>query len=393
MLLMIFALLIISLSRAVELEELIKHALENSQTLKTYKHMKRSAEYREVYLKSLPNPSISVGFNNIPINRPYPSKYEPMSSFSIGISQMYMLPVKRERESFTARMEGEVFKLQEELARRELIRDIKLKYLEWVYAKKKEDLLRNILSEIRSIEKLTEENYKLGKASLSDLLSLKAEALRVEREIKNLMEERRLIKTEIDSLVGKNIELRGEEPKIEEIDLKEIDEDKSPYLRVVWAEVERLKAEVERRKVEYLPDLELMAEYMIRPGLDNMFSLRASVSLPLRRSRRENLMVLEKLEDLKAKEQELEKVRLQVKRDINSLRIEEERIRELQSLTEELRREKERELKALQVSYSFGKADFRDILRLYRELWELRMNLLELELYKKSLYIRAEVYR
>lgn len=197
------------------------------------------------------------------------------------------------------------------------------------------------------------------------------------------MEERRLIKAEIDSLVGKSMELKGEEPTIEEIDLKEIDEDKSPYLRVVWAEVERLKAELERRKVEYLPDLELMAEYMIRPGLDNMFSLRASVSLPLRRSRRENLMVLEKLEDLKAKEQELEKVRLQVKRDINSLRIEEERIRELQSLTEELKREKERELKALQVSYSFGKADFRDILRLYRELWELRMNLLELELSKK----------
>ncbi len=393
MLLMIFTLLIISLSRAGELEELIKHALEDSPTLKTYKHMKRSSEYREVYSKSLPNPSISVGFNNIPINRPYPSKYEPMSSFSIGISQMYVLPVKREREAFTVRMEGEVFKLQEELARRELIRDIKLKYLEWLYAKKKEDLLRNILSEIRSIEKLTEENYKLGKASLSDLLSLKAEALRVEREIKNLMEERRIIKAEIDSLVGKSMELKGEEPTIEEIDLKEIEEDKSPYLRVIWAEVERLKAEVERRKVEYLPDLELMAEYMIRPGLDNMFNLRASVSLPLRRSQRENLMVLEKLEDLKAKEQELEKVRLQVKRDINSLRIEEERIRELQSLTEELKREKEREIKALQVSYSFGKADFRDILRLYRELWELRMNLLELELSKKSLYIRAEVYR
>ena len=94
MLLMIFTLLIISLSRAGELEELIKHALEDSPILKTYKHMKRSSEYREVYSKSLPNPSISVGFNNIPINRPYPSKYEPMSSFSIGISQMYILPVK-----------------------------------------------------------------------------------------------------------------------------------------------------------------------------------------------------------------------------------------------------------------------------------------------------------
>ncbi len=392
MLLMILILFILSSSEAGELEGLIDYALKNSPLLKSYTHMKKSKEYRERYLKSLPNPSFSVAFNNLPLNRPYPSKYEPMSSFSLGVSQMYVPAVKREREALVARAETELLGLQEEVVKRELIRDIKLRYLEWLYTHRKEELLRRILGEIRFLEKLTEEDYRLGKANLSDLLSLKAEALRVERDMKNLLEERRLLKLDLDSLVGKSFELRGEEPSIREVSLEGLDEEKTPYLRVVLGEIERLRAEIEKQKVAYLPDVDLMAEYMIRPGLDNMFSLRASISLPVRRSKREELMVLERLEELRAKEQELERRRLELRRDISALKVQEERIKELQNLTRKFIEEKERELKALELAYSFGKADFRDMLRLYRELWELRMNLLELDLSLKSLYIRAEVY-
>ncbi|MFN0237709.1 TolC family protein [Hydrogenobacter sp. Uz 6-8] len=389
---MILILFIFSFSGAGELEVLIKYALDNSPALKTYQHMKKSAEYRERYSKSLPNPSAYLGLNNLPLNRPYPSKYESMSSLSVGFSQMYVLPTKREREALTARVEGEIFRLQEEVAKRELIREIKLRYLEWLYTYKREELYRNILSEIRSLEKLTEENYRLGRANLSELLSLKAEALKVERDMRNLLEDRRILKVELDSLVGKSFELRGEEPAIQEVDLEALNAEKSPYLKVVSEEIEKLKAEVERRRVEYLPDAEFMAEYMIRPGLENMFSLRVSVSLPLRRSVREELMVLEKLEELRAKELERERLRLQLRKEIQALKVEEVRVEGLRNLTQRLVEEKENELKALQIAYTFGKADFRDILRLYRELWELRMNLLELELERKRIKVRAEVY-
>lgn len=389
---MILILFIFSFSDAGELEVLIKYALDNSPTLKTYQHMKKSAEYRERYSRSLPNPFLSAGLNNLPLNRPYPSKYEPMSSFSLGFNQMYVLPLKREREALVSRAEAELLNLQEEVARKELIRDIKLRYLEWLYTHRREELLKSVLSEIESLERLTEENYRLGRASLSDLLSLKAEALRVEREIRSLVEERRLLKLELDSLVGKSFELRGEEPVGEEIDLSQISVERSSYARVLLGEIGKLRAEVERRRVEYLPDVELMAEYMIRPGHENMLSLRASISLPVRKSAREELMVLEKLEELRARELELERIKIQLRREIESLKVERERAQALKSLTESLIREREGEIKALQLAYSFGKADLRDILRLYRELWELRTNLLELKLEEKRIKVRAEVY-
>jgi outer membrane protein TolC len=305
---------------------------------------------------------------------------------------MYVLPVKREREAKVVRSEISLLEAQENQARKELIRDIKLAYIDWYYTMKSIELYAKAKEELLALEKLTEANYKLGRANLSDLLSLKAELIRFDREIKDREAKVRLLKEELDYLVGDSFKLKGEEPKVEKIDIKALSEEAFPSLRVLEKEREKLKKEVERRQVEYLPDFELMAEYMIRPELDNMFSLRLSFGLPIRKSKREDLMVLEKLEEVKAKEREFENLRLLVRKEINSLRVEEERLKTLKELTERLIREKEAELKALELAYRYTKADFRDLLRLYRELWELRTNLLELEGELKKVYIRAEVF-
>lgn len=392
MLCVFFLLTLFSFSTAEELEKLINYALENSPRLKVYEHTKRALKSKEEYSKSLPNPSLTFGLNNLPLNRPYPSKYEPMSSMSFGIGQMYVLPVKREREAKVVRSEISLLEAQENQARKELIRDIKLAYIDWYYTMKSIDLYAKAKEELLALEKLAEANYKLGRANLSDLLSLKAELIRFDREIKDREAKVRLLKEELDYLVGDSFKLKGEEPKVEKIDIKALSEEAFPSLRVLEKEREKLKKEVERRQVEYLPDFELMAEYMIRPELDNMFSLRLSFGLPIRKSKREDLMVLEKLEEVKAKEREFENLRLLVRKEINSLRVEEERLKTLKELTERLIREKEAELKALELAYRYTKADFRDLLRLYRELWELRTNLLELEGELKKVYIRAEVF-
>lgn len=383
---------LIQISTGSEIERLILYALENSPRIKVYENLKSSVKHREAYLKTLPNPSLAVGLNNLPLNRPYPSKLEPMSSLSFGISQMYILPIKRYKEADVSKAELSLLSSKEELFKKELIRDIKLKYLEWLYTFKEEEILRSILKEIRSLEKITEENYRFGKATLSDLISIKAEAIKVEREIRRLQEERRLIKEELYYLIGGSLELRGEDFKVEDVELENLKPELSPYLKVLKDEREKVLKEVERARVEYLPDFEFMAEYMIRPGLDNMFNLRLSMSLPLRRSRRENLMVLEKLEELRAKEKELESMSLEVRRSINSLKVEKSKSLELMRLTKGLLEERERELKAMEAYYRFGRADFRDLLRLQRELWELRMELLRLELELKRVNIRAEVF-
>ncbi|MFN3976690.1 MAG: TolC family protein [Aquificaceae bacterium] len=379
------------LSRAGELENLINYALKNSPRLKVYQSMIESTKYKEKYSKSLPNPSLSIGLNNLPLNRPYPSKYEPMSSLSVGISQMYVLPIKREREALLALKERLALLEEEELLKRELIKDIKLSYLEWLYTFKKEDVLKRIKGEIDALYKLAEESYKYGRANLSDLLFLKGEQSKLEGEVEKVRLERDSKKEELDYLVGKSFELKGEEITFERESFPEVNLNESFYIKRLKAQRERLVAEVERRKVEYLPDLELMAEYMIRPSLENMFNIKVGVSLPLWKSKREDLLVLEKLEEVRAKDWEIENTRLELKRSLNSLRIEYKRLKEILKWTEELIEEKKREIKALELAYKYQKADLRDLLRLYRELWELEINKLDVELSIQKIWPRLEV--
>uniref|UniRef100_A0A7C2V4P1 TolC family protein n=1 Tax=Hydrogenobacter sp. TaxID=2152829 RepID=A0A7C2V4P1_9AQUI len=389
--LLILNLFFFSLSKAGELESLIDYALKNSPRLKVYQSMIESTKHRETYSKSLPNPSLSVGLNNLPLNRPYPNKYEPMSNLSIGISQMYMLPIKREREALMALKERLALLEEEELLKRELIKDIKLSYLEWLYTFKREDVLNRIKREIDTLYKLAEENYKYGKANLSDLLFLKGEQIKVESELEKVKLERESKKEELDYLVGKRFELKGEEVYFKREEFPEVNLDENLYIKRLKAQREKLVAEVERRKVEYLPDIELMAEYMIRPSMENMFSLRAGVSLPIWKSKREDLLVLEKLEEVKAKDWEIENTRLELRKTLNSLKIEYGRLKEILKWTEELIEEKEKEIKALELAYRYQKADLRDLLRLYRELWELEINRLDVELSIQKIWPRLEV--
>jgi outer membrane protein TolC len=388
---MLLLLLLLALSWGGELDNLISYALENSPKIKQYEKLKESMRYKERYSKTLPNPSVYAGFNNLPLNKPYPNSAEPMSGFVVGFSQTYILPVKRDVEVLLSKNKIVEIEKSVELIKRELVRDIKVAYLEWVYTFKKEALLKSIEKELNNLKRIAEENYKYQKATFADILSVEADKIRLRKEMTDLYYQRELYKNRIDYLVGKSFELKGEEVEWRNLNFEGVDISKSPYLREKYAQLESLKLELSKRKVEYLPDIEVMVEYMARPSMSDLFSLRVGFTIPLWRSQKENMMVLEKQEEIKAKEQEIKELQLELKRQLKDLEVEYEKNRELLELTRKLIKEKRNELKALELSYSFGKADFRDLLRLYREVWELELSELELELSLKKLIPNREV--
>jgi outer membrane protein TolC len=388
---MLLLLLLLAFSWGGELDNLISYALENSPKIKQYEKLKESMRYKERYSKTLPNPSIYTGFNNLPLNKPYPNSAEPMSGFVVGFSQTYILPVKRDVEVLLSKNKIVEIEKSVEVIKRELVRDIKVAYLEWVYTFKKEALLKSIEKELNNLKRIAEENYKYQKANLADILSVEADKIRLRKEITDLYYRRELYKNRIDYLVGKSFELKGEEVEWRNLNFEGVDISESPYLREKYAQLESLKLELSKRKVEYLPDIEVMVEYMARPSMSDLFSLRVGFTIPLWRSQKENMMVLEKQEEIKAKEQEIRELQLELKRQLKDLEVEYEKNRELLELTRKLIKEKRNELKALELSYSFGKADFRDLLRLYREVWELELSKLELELSLKKLIPNMEV--
>ena len=375
----ILLLLLVNTTMGGQLERLIDYAIKNSPRLSSYEGLILSRERMVDYSKSLENPKLSLGLNNLPVNKPYPTPTEPMSSFSIGFSQMWTLPVKRERESQVFQKEKEMIKARYEMEKRELIKDIKENYYKYQYTFKKEDLYKNLLRELELLEKLVEENYKLGRASLSEIISIRVKKKEIERLNVDLLRERNNLIQQIHYLTGGfgDVEREDVKPREETI-YKGVQQ--NPAIREVETQIGTLRAEIDRAKVEYLPNVEFMAEYMFRPGQTDMFNLRVGLSLPLWKSRREDLLVLEKLDRLSSAMKTLEDTKLRVIKEINTLHSEHARNLEALKILRETEEEKLREIKALEDSYKYNKVDLRELLKAFLELWEIRLMSLDREL-------------
>ncbi|MGC8853161.1 MAG: TolC family protein, partial [Hydrogenobacter sp.] len=117
-----------------------------------------------------------------------------MSGFVVGFSQTYILPVKGDLEALITKNKMLEVEKSIEVIKRELIKDIKIAYLEWLYTRR-----------------IAEENYKYQRANLADILSTEADKIKLMREISNLRYQREIYKNRIDYLVGKSFVLKGEE--------------------------------------------------------------------------------------------------------------------------------------------------------------------------------------
>ncbi len=377
-----------------QLKKLIDLALTNSPYLRKYTKLTTSIEKRGEYASSLPNPRISLGFNNLPISTPYPTPNEPMSSFSIGFSQMFTLPSKRNSEKQVYTAEKEMLKYQYELEKRNLISNLKENFYRYQYTFKKEDIYKEILKYLDVLEKFAEENYKLGKVSLHDIISVKVKRKDIEKYLVELDKERSLSLENIKYICGKQITIRRENIQLTNFDFKANNKENienSPMIREFHSKIDVLKAELEKTKLEYLPDIEFMLEYMIRPSMEGMFSLRINIPIPFWKTVREDNMVLEKIENIKAMEDSLEDLKLRVTKEVNNMYTEYYKNRDTLDILNKLKLEKINQLKSLEFSYRYSKVGFKDLFMGYSELWDVNIMILEKEVEMLVIASRLEV--
>ncbi|GEM_PF-1101588 len=358
---------------AGELDRLIEFALKNNPRLKSYERVKESFKYRAKYSESLPNPQLSFALNNIDTDKYFPDKSNPMSSFALYLSQKYVLPVKRERSSAIFLQKSREVDLKKEKFTKELVRRLKELYWEFSYSFEMERILRDIEGEIKALIDITEEKYRYGKALLSDLILLKVELVRVEERLAKARRIRETSLERIYALAGGEIELKGSELSTLDF-LSEFDPEKNVDVKLMKEQLKVVKKEIDRAKVEHYPDLFLSAGYGIRPDIPNLITLRVGLTLPVWKSKREDMLVLEKKERYGSKLFELEDVKLRIKGEYGALYDSYRITSEILKTVEKEIKEKRKEIEALLIAYEYEKTDIRDILRAYRFLWSLEFD-------------------
>ena len=364
---------LISQTFSSELERLIEFALKNNPGLRSYENLKRSYGFKKEFSLSLPNPQVGIGLNNLDTERFLPHRKNPMSGFALFLSQRYVLPVKRLRSAEVQERKAQRVEVAQESFRKELVKQLKELYWEFSYSFEMERILREMEREVRDLLAITEERYRFGKALLSDLILLRGELLKVEELIAQAVRLRETTISRIHALAGGSIELEGTPLKVLPFPAG-FDPERNVTVKLLREELEVIRREIERAKVEHYPDLFLSAGYTIRPEIPNLLTFRFGFTVPVWKSRREDLLVLEREERYRAKLFELENAKLKVEGEFSALRSFYRITSRILATVEKEIEEKEKEISALLIAYEYERTDLRDILRAYRLLWSLEFD-------------------
>ncbi len=387
--LLIIVLTFIYFSYSQQLAQIINLALENNPTLKSYENLIRSKELRSEYKLSLPNPVVGFALQSVELEYPFPRASNPMSGLALFISQKYVLGEKRKKDSQIAEKWKEKIKKDKELFERRLIRRIKENYFDFQYSFLLEDLSKSIKREIEDLLDVSEEHYIYDRTNLSDLIFLKVELKKIEESIVFSRRLREKSLANIKALVGVDIEVEREDLPLLKFP-ETFNPSKSIFVRVIEKEIEVLKAEEDRLKVEHLPDIYLTGAYLVRPDIPDLITLKAGFTIPLWYEKKEKLMVMEKREDIRAKISYMEGIKLEVEGEYEALKAIYLSLREMYDLVRKEIEEKKKEIESLNVAFIYEKEDFRELLRAYRELWKLKLREIKLLLDISKVVVKAE---
>ena len=355
-----------------ELQKLINIALKKNEKIKSYYFEKRAFINRGKFFLSIPNPQLKFSLRNFDTEVPIARKENPMSSYAITFTQNYILPIKRDKKFRIFLNESKEVDIEREIFTKNLIKNLSFLYYDYIFNLEKENILKEILEDLKFLKKITDEKYVYGKALLSDILLLKAEILKTEKEILSVKAEREEILAGIKALIYEEIDLKGEKLRLRPFP-KDFNPDTSVYTKLVKEQLNTLMEEYKFAKVQHLPDFSFSVDYAIRPELPDMFSISVGITLPIWYKKREKYLVLESIDKIKAKKKELKDTIIAIKREYEGLEKKHTLLKKaLESLNREIRT-KEGEIESLLIAYKYDETDIREIIRAYRILWKLKI--------------------
>ncbi|RUM32593.1 MAG: hypothetical protein DSY42_00645 [Aquifex sp.] len=388
--LLIFFSIVFSFSS--ELQKLINIAIEKNERIKSYYFEKRAFIHRGKFFLSIPNPQLKFSLRNFDTEVPIARKENPMSSYAITFTQNYILPAKRDRKFKIFVNKSKEVDVKEEIFKKNLIKTLSFLYYDYVFSLEKENILKEILEDLKFLEKITDEKYVYGKALLSDILMLKSEILKTEREILSVKAEREKILAGIKALLYEEINLKGEKLRLKPFP-KDFNPNTSVYTKLVKEELNTLMWEYKLAKVQHLPDISFSVDYAVRPDLPDMFSISVGITLPIWYKNREKYLVLESINRIKAKKKELKDTIITLKREYEGLEKKYTLLKEaLESLDSEIKT-KEGEIESLLIAYKYDETDIREILRAYKILWQLKIEKKLLITHLNKIVAEAEALR
>ena len=277
------------------LKDLIEKAIEVSPKIKMLEMKKVAASNRIEQNSNLPDPMLTLGFANLPVNS-FSFTQEPMTGKIIGLSQAFPFPGKLNEQADVNRKDVDIVEQEILDAKNEMRKNVIKSYNELVYFRKaieianaNKDLLNNIAEVVRT-------KYSVSSASQQNLLKVELEITNLTEKIEDLNSKENsqlavinalLLRPNNSSIDTKNIQ----DIKYQQLNVEALIDSAIMYRPFLEGIKEAKQKETFKNSLagyEYYPNFNLALQYSFRDKiektntpLDDFFSVMIGISLPL----------------------------------------------------------------------------------------------------------------
>jgi outer membrane protein, heavy metal efflux system len=276
------------------LDELVQTALERNPKIAAAAREAEANSYRILPARTLPDPMIEFSLKNMGLSE-FTVGMDPESGVGFSLSQTFPFPGKLRLKGDIARKSYERKLTLLDLARLEVIRDLKTAYLELFYSRKSAEILEQQKRLISQALKLAESQYAVGTGTQSDIFKAQIEISRMDEMIIPMREMTKAVEARINLLLDYAPDRPLGMPAVSEtasltvsiVELERRAVAASPMARDALLMVEENEKMVAMAKREFYPDFRISAGWEYRGKLTDMYEVMAGLEIPLYARRRQ----------------------------------------------------------------------------------------------------------
>ncbi len=281
---------VLAKGQEVKLRDLVSEALERSPEILAAQKKYEAAKQRPSQAGSLPDPTLSMGWNSN--GNPLPGAglgTDATSNIGFSVMQEIPAPGKQRLRSNIAQKEAAAQFQEMQSVELSVISRVKQAFFKLQHSDVARDVLERDRDVLKKLLSITEIRYAAGQAAQQDVFKAQIQLSLLEAKILQLDRERRLRAAELNSLLNRPPEApigKPGEPHIAPISktLAEIQAaalETSPARMKDQAMTERAELAVNLARKDFYPDYALSGGYYNQGGLPAFYSFRADVKIPV----------------------------------------------------------------------------------------------------------------
>lgn len=300
------------------LKSLIQEVLDHNPDLTKAKSLVEAEKERIPQSKALPDPSLTLGLQNDGFKRIQVGKMET-SYYQAILTQPLPWPGKRGLRGEIASLGVETARLTADRTRLSLVADVKRAYFGLLLVRGQVELLDQQALFWQKAVDITKVRYEVGQGSQADLLRAQLEQNRIRQTRISLRSEEQVLLATLNRLRG----LSSETPIPTAVKLQDFmpegssaaswmdrAQKESPELRGARVGIQQAERSLDLAKRERYPDFAVSAGLMPRGGLEPMWQVGFSISLPVWSKQKQQRAVSEQELRRRAQGSDAESIRI-----------------------------------------------------------------------------------